>query len=286
MKIKLKVRPRLPAALFDGTGTSIESDGLARYINLDYSGLPIVTSYTAANKQIAVYDSSTGIWNTVTADTLASAAAAGAVQAANNGSDFADTATTLTNLGGQATNANLTALLVANVGTWKINYTNGSSAIQSLALGAAGTLLAGNGATAAPTFSTYATLGLVTTSAIGVSIQAYDAQLFSNIPQNSKSAAYTTVLTDGQKHIFHPSADTSARTWTIDSNANVAYPIGTAITFINQHSAGVITIAITSDTLRLAGTGSTGSRSLAADGIATAIKVTTTEWIISGTGLT
>lgn len=107
-----------------------------------------------------------------------------------------------------------------------------------------------------------------------------------NIPQNSKSAAYTTVLSDAGKHIFHPSADTTARTFTIDSNANVAYPIGTAITFVNQNAAGVVTIAITSDTMRLAGAGTTGSRTLAANGVATAIKVTSTEWIISGTGLT
>jgi hypothetical protein len=106
------------------------------------------------------------------------------------------------------------------------------------------------------------------------------------IPQNSKSAAYTTVLTDAGKHIFHPSADTTARTWTIDSNANVAYAVGTAITFVNQNSAGVITIAITADTLRLASAGTTGNRTLAANGVATALKVTSTEWLISGTGLT
>jgi hypothetical protein len=107
-----------------------------------------------------------------------------------------------------------------------------------------------------------------------------------DLPQNSKSAAYTTVLTDGGKHIFHPAADTTARTWTIDSNANVPYIIGTTITFVNQNGAGVITIAITSDTMRLAGAGTTGSRTLAANGIATALKVTATEWIINGTGLT
>lgn len=106
------------------------------------------------------------------------------------------------------------------------------------------------------------------------------------IPQNSQSTAYTTVLADAGKHLLHPSADTTARTFTIDSNANVAYPVGTAITFINQNAAGVLTIAITSDTMRLAGAGTTGSRTLAANGVATAIKVTSTEWIISGTGLT
>lgn len=103
---------------------------------------------------------------------------------------------------------------------------------------------------------------------------------------NSQSTAYTTVLTDANEMILHPAADTTARTFTIDSNANVAYPVFTAITFINQHGAGVLTIAITADTMRLAGAGTTGSRTLAADGIATAVKVTATEWLISGTGLT
>lgn len=106
------------------------------------------------------------------------------------------------------------------------------------------------------------------------------------MPQNSQSTAYTTVLADAGKHLLHPSADTTARTFTIDSNANVAYPVGTVLTFINQNGGGVITIAITSDTMRLAGAGTTGSRSLAANGIATAVKVTSTEWIINGTGLT
>ena len=106
------------------------------------------------------------------------------------------------------------------------------------------------------------------------------------LQQNIQSAAYTTVLADAGKQILHPSADTTARTFTIDSNANVAYPVGTAITFVNQVSAGVVTIAITTDTMRLAGAGTTGSRTLAANGIATALKITATEWIISGTGLT
>lgn len=109
---------------------------------------------------------------------------------------------------------------------------------------------------------------------------------FRHVPQNSQSAAYTLVAADNGKHIYHPSADTTARIWTIPANDSVAYPIGTALTFVNDTSAGVITIAITSDTLVLAGTGSTGSRTLAASGMATAIKMTATRWMISGTGLT
>jgi hypothetical protein len=107
-----------------------------------------------------------------------------------------------------------------------------------------------------------------------------------SIPQNSQSAAYELVLSDAGKHIFHPSADTTARTWTIPANSSVAFDVGTVVTFVNQNGAGVITIAITTDTMRLAGAGTTGSRTLAANGIATAIKVTSTEWLISGTGLT
>lgn len=104
-----------------------------------------------------------------------------------------------------------------------------------------------------------------------------------NIPQNSQSAAYTTVLNDQGKHILHPTADNNPRTFTIDSNANVAYQLGTVITFANL--INTVTIAITSDTLIWAADGSTGSRTLAASGIATAVKITTTSWVISGTGL-
>lgn len=109
---------------------------------------------------------------------------------------------------------------------------------------------------------------------------------FKIIPQNSQSSAYTLVLSDAGKHIYHPSADTTARTWTIPANSSVAYPIGTAITFINDTSAGTITISITTDTLVLSGAGTTGSRTLTANWIATATKVTSTRWIISGVNLT
>lgn len=102
----------------------------------------------------------------------------------------------------------------------------------------------------------------------------------------SLSAAYTTVLGDANTWLLHPSADTTARTWTIDSNATVPYPVGTELRFINQNAAGVLTIAITTDTMRLSPGGTTGSRTLAANGDAVARKITATEWIISGTGLT
>jgi len=116
-------------------------------------------------------------------------------------------------------------------------------------------------------------------------VDGTDAVGFRNIPQNSQSAAYTLVLADAGKHIFHPSTDANARTFTIPANSSVAYPIGTAITFINMTSQ-VVTIAITTDTMYLSSAGTTGSRSLAQYGSATAIKMTSTTWLISGSGLT
>ena len=106
------------------------------------------------------------------------------------------------------------------------------------------------------------------------------------IPQNSQSADYTMVLGDSGKQIFHPSADTTGRTFTVPANGTVPYVIGTTLTVINQSAAGSITIAITTDTMRLAGNGATGSRTLAANGISTIYKITSTEWIISGVNLT
>ena len=118
-----------------------------------------------------------------------------------------------------------------------------------------------------------------------LTVDGTDAVGFRNIPQNSQSAAYTLVLADSGKHIFHPAADTTARTYTIPANASVAYPIGTAVTFINM-TAAVVSIAITTDVMYLSEAGTTGTRSLARYGSATAVKITATNWVISGSGLT
>ena len=105
-----------------------------------------------------------------------------------------------------------------------------------------------------------------------------------NTPIISQSAAYTLVLTDAGKTILHPDSDNNARTFTIPANGSVAYPVGTVITFVNMKNT--LTIAITTDTMYLAGPGTTGSRTLAEYGVATAVKLTSTTWLISGNGLT
>jgi hypothetical protein len=106
---------------------------------------------------------------------------------------------------------------------------------------------------------------------------------FKGIPASGAGAsgAYTLVAGDAGELVY----TTTSRTVTIPANSSVPFEIGTSIVFISGTGA-TTTIAITSDTLLLAGAGTTGSRTLAAHGMATAVKVEATTWYISGNGLT
>ena len=77
----------------------------------------------------------------------------------------------------------------------------------------------------------------------------------------------------------------TGQTITIPANGTVPFEIGTTIVFINGDTV-TTSIAITTDTMYLAGVGTTGTRTLASFGMATAVKITSTSWIISGNGLT
>ena len=163
-----------------------------------------------------------------------------------------------------------------------------ASALPVLSGGTGVTTSTGSGNNVLSTSPTLVTpvLGTPTSGTLSAcTVDGTDAVGFRNIPQNSQSADYTLVLADSGKHIFHPVGDNNARTFTIPANSSVAYPIGTAITFINMAAANV-TIAITTDTLILSSAGTTGSRTLATNGSATCIKITSTSWLISGSGLT
>ena len=105
-----------------------------------------------------------------------------------------------------------------------------------------------------------------------------------NVPQNSQSTAYSTVLADSGKLVSHPSTDANARTFTIDNS--VSYPNGTVISFSNMTSQN-LTIALSSGTLYWSGISPvlTGSRTLAQYGLATCVKVETNVWFINGSQL-
>jgi hypothetical protein len=107
---------------------------------------------------------------------------------------------------------------------------------------------------------------------------------FRDIPLNTQSGAtYTFALTDRGKYVF--GLFPGAQAVTIPANGSVAFPVGTVITYLNRGSSAS-TIAITTDTLRWAGNASTGTRTISAtNGLATLLKISATEWLISGAGV-
>lgn len=188
----------------------------------------------------------------------------------------------VTKVGGSGTLADWNINLAGDPGSGDLLSTNNLSDVASATTSRTNL---GVGTGDSPEFTAvnvgHASDTTVSRAAAGI-IQVESVPLYSQVPQNSQSAAYTTVLADAQKHILHPSSDNNPRTFTIDSNANVAYPVGTVLVFVNQ--INTVTIAITSDTLTSTW-GATGSRTLAASGMAVALKVGTTSWVISGAGL-
>lgn len=99
---------------------------------------------------------------------------------------------------------------------------------------------------------------------------------FRGLPQNSQTGAYTLALTDAGKHISITTGGV-----VIPANGSIAFPVGTTIVIFNNSGSNQ-TISITTDTLRLAGSTSTGSRTLANYGLATCVKVASTTWVVSG----
>jgi len=177
---------------------------------------------------------------------------------ARNGNKIADIADDLSlNITGAA------ASFIYNTDTWEVYVQIGSNSGGSVTLSGSQTLSNKfiSDATASSTASSIGYLGM---------------------PQNSKSDNYTLVIGDIGKHIY---VTVTAKTITIPAYTSVDFPIGTTIVIISAGSVST-TIAITTDTMYLGGTGTTGSRTLAAFGMATLVKVTQSTWFVSGTGLT
>jgi hypothetical protein len=104
---------------------------------------------------------------------------------------------------------------------------------------------------------------------------------YMGMPQNLNPTTYTLAASDAGKHIYYT---TSGQTLTIPANATLALPIGFSCVVVNA-AAVTTTIAITTDTLIFAGTGTTGSRTLAPYGMATLLKITSNSWMVTGNGL-
>lgn len=64
--LKLRVTPKFKAALFDGTGTKARKDGLASYVDLDFSALTHLGSYDPSTQLLIAQSTIDGTFGTVT----------------------------------------------------------------------------------------------------------------------------------------------------------------------------------------------------------------------------
>lgn len=116
-----------------------------------------------------------------------------------------------------------------------------------------------------------------TTIAAGGTIAANSIG-YRGLPTSAQTtgSAITLALTDAGKRVPNTLGG-----WVIPANASVAFPTDTVIGLYNN-SGSTQTVSITTDTLRWAGTTSTGTRTVAAYGWCWITKVASTEWSACG----
>jgi hypothetical protein len=127
--------------------------------------------------------------------------------------------------------------------------------------------------------------GPAITPAAGTTGNAHDAAGYMGMPQVVVSTGGRTIqATDAGKHIYVTTNNSQAIA--IPANGTLALPVGTTIVIVVADGVTGTTVTITTDTLRLANSASTGTRNIAGNGMATLLKIGSTEWIISGNGVT
>ena len=151
------------------------------------------------------------------------------------------------------------------------------------------TTLAGYGITnglsttaAAATYAPIASPTFTGTVTIPDSAAAPFTAGYLDVPQSLKTANYQLALVDRGKSVV---MNGTSLTLTVPANSAVAFPIGTAIVVINI-AATSLSVAITTDTMTLVNSTTTGTRTLAQNAMATLVKVGSTNWIIAGLGVT
>lgn len=105
-----------------------------------------------------------------------------------------------------------------------------------------------------------------------------DVAAAKTVPQNAKTSAYTLAIGDVGKHI-------SITTGGVTVPSGV-FAAGDIVSIYNNSSSNQTITQGGSVTLRLAGTATTGNRTLAQRGIATVLCIASNEFVISGAGLT
>ena len=132
------------------------------------------------------------------------------------------------------------------------------------------------GTPAAPT----ASVGTNTTQVATTAFVQAAAPAMRQIPQNSQSGAYVVVASDAGKHVY-------ISTGGVTLNASVL-SAGDAVTIVNNSGSNQTITAGASVTFRLAGTATTGNRTLAQYGVATFLCVVggaSPTYVCTGAGL-
>jgi hypothetical protein len=99
------------------------------------------------------------------------------------------------------------------------------------------------------------------------------------VTQNSQTSAYTIVSSDNGKYV-------DITTGGITFATTTGFTAGQNVVIYNNSSSSQTISQGSSVTLRWAGTATTGNRTLAQYGVATAICVASNTYVIAGTGLT
>jgi hypothetical protein len=261
-------------ALVQGTGVTITGTWPNQTINATGSG-GTVTSVSVVSANGLAGTSSGGATPALTLSTSITGVLKGngtAISAATAGTDYVAPGGALgTPSSGTVTNLSGTASI-------NINGTVGATtpAAGSFTTLAASSTVSGTG------FSTYlasppAIGGTAAAAITGTTITDSIGNV-RTIVQNPQTAAYVLVVGDSGKHI-------SITTGGVTVNASI-FSAGQAITIFNNSASNQTITQGTSVTMYLAGTATTGNRTLAQRGICTILCVGSNTFVISGAGLT
>ena len=173
----------------------------------------------------------------------------------------------VTGAGTPATGAGVETLYSSSVGYVQA-YDRGGAAWKDIKVRGANVFLSGGGVDVAKATST----AFQITDGYG----AYQDAGYKGLPVTTKSASYTLALADQGTMISITTGGV-----VIPANGSIAFPVGSSIVIFNN-SASTQSLSITTDTLRQAGTTNTGTRTIAAYGLCTVVKVASTTWVVSG----
>lgn len=105
------------------------------------------------------------------------------------------------------------------------------------------------------------------------------------VPQVIKNADATLDLSSTGKHWYHTPDDTSARTWTVPPQADVDFPDGHCVTFVNDNPNYAVNIVQGAGvTLYLVGPYTSGNMTINPGGACTLLRVGVNRWAVSGKG--